>query len=301
MPNPRATMAILPIAGLGTRFLPATKAIPKEMMTLVDRPLIQHAIEEARAAGIERFVFVTAKGKTAMEDHFDAKPELEAALERDGKDDLLRELRATSMGSGAVAYIRQNTPNGLAHAIWCARHLIGSEPCAVLLPDDVFLGERPALAELHDAWAEHPDTLEAMVAAVEVPRAAIRSYGCIDPAATWDGSASVMPVRGMVEKPKPEEAPSTWAVAGRYIITRAVLERIDARLSEAPVGQEVQFTDALSDQVPHLSAVRLSSTRYDCGSKAGFLEANLAFGLARPEFREDLLRRMEIERQRYAR
>jgi UTP--glucose-1-phosphate uridylyltransferase len=299
MPNARATMAILPIAGLGTRFLPATKAIPKEMMTLVDRPLIQHAIEEARAAGIERFVFVTAKGKTAMEDHFDAKPELEASLERDGKADLLNELRATSMPSGAVAYIRQNTPSGLAHAIWCARDLIGTEPCAVILPDDVFLGAKPALAELHEAWTSHPDTLSAMVAAVSVPRAAIRSYGCIDPYPTWDGSSPVMPVRGMVEKPTPEAAPSTWAVAGRYIITRSVLERIDARLKAAPAGQEVQFTDALSDQVPALSAVRLSSDRYDCGSKAGFLEANLAFGLARPEFRDRLLARMDIERKRY--
>jgi len=298
MPNAPVTKAILPVAGLGTRFLPATKSIPKEMMTLVDRPLIQHAVEEARAAGIERFIFVGARGKTAMEDHFDARPEVEEMLERDGKAELLAELRAASLPSGAVASIRQHAPKGLAHAIWCARHLVGDEPVAVLLPDDVFLGPRPAMAELHDAWRAGPTGTRALVAAVQVEREQIKAYGAIAPDASWD-NGPWMPVRGMVEKPKPAEAPSTWAIAGRYIIGPEVMRAIDARLTDAPLGVEVQFTDALADQAPHLGAWRLSSDRYDCGSKVGFLEANLAFGLARPEFRAALMERMAIERRRY--
>lgn len=292
--NTPVRKAIFPIAGLGTRFLPATKAVPKEMMTLVDRPLIQHAIEEARAAGIEEFIFVTARGKTAMEDHFDHKPELARSLKEAGKGDLLEELKATDMESGSVVYIRQTSPRGLAHAIWCARNIVGNEPVAIMLPDDVFLG-KPAMAELQEAWVR--SDAHSVIAAVDVPRAQIGAYGCFS---LGQRMGNVAPIVDIVEKPKPEEAPSSTAIAGRYIISSSVMRSIDALMKVTPESEEVQFTDALvQGSAGQGQAVFIEGERFDCGSKVGFLEANLAFGMARPEFRARLLAQMKIEEARY--
>ena len=217
----KVTKAIFPVAGLGTRFLPATKSVPKEIMTLVDRPLIQYAIDEARAAGIKEFIFVTSRGKSALEDYFDHSPELEATLRRAGKDALLEILRETNMDSGAIAYVRQNRPLGLGHAVWCARRLIGDEPFAVLLPDDVIAAEKPCLQQMVEAYAQTGGNI---VAAMEVPVAKTSSYGVLDVA---EDMGSVVSVKGMVEKPKTGEAPSNLAVIGRYILSPKVMRNLD--------------------------------------------------------------------------
>lgn len=201
--------AIFPVAGLGTRFLPATKSIPKEIMTLVDRPLIQYAIDEARAAGIKEFIFVTARGKSALEDYFDVAPELETTLRRKGKKDLLQTLKSTNMESGQIAYVRQNKALGLGHAVWCARRLLGNEPFAVILPDDVIAAEKPCLQQMIEAHAELGGN---MVAAMEVSPEMTSSYGVLD---LREEMGSVVSVKGMVEKPVVGEAPSNLAIIGR--------------------------------------------------------------------------------------
>ena len=216
----KVTKAIFPVAGLGTRFLPATKSIPKEIMTLVDRPLIQYAIDEARAAGIKEFIFVTSRGKGALEDYFDHSPELENSLRRAGKEDLLEILRSTNMDSGAIAYIRQHRALGLGHAVWCAKRLMSNEPFAVMLPDDVIAAEKPCLQQMMEAYEQ---TGGNMVAAMEVPADKTQSYGVLDVA---EDMGSVLKVRGMVEKPKAEEAPSNLAVIGRYILTPKVMQNL---------------------------------------------------------------------------
>ncbi|MCC6000226.1 MAG: UTP--glucose-1-phosphate uridylyltransferase GalU [Pararhodobacter sp.] len=275
--------AVFPVAGQGTRFLPATKAVPKEIMTLVDRPLIQYAIDEARAAGIEEFIFVTSRGKGALEDYFDHAPELEASLQAKGKTALLETLRSTYMDSGAIAYVRQHQALGLGHAVWCARHLIGDEPFAVLLPDDVIAADKPCLQQMVEAYAE---TGGNMVAAMEVPQEKASSYGVLDvPTAI----SSVMPVRGMVEKPAPGTEPSNLAVIGRYILSPQVLTHLDGQKRGA--GGEIQLTDAIAQEITRANNVhgyRFEGQRYDCGSKAGFLQATLAFGLARDDLRDEL-------------
>jgi UTP--glucose-1-phosphate uridylyltransferase len=275
----KITKAVFPVAGLGTRFLPATKSIPKEIMTLVDRPLIQYAIDEARAAGIKEFIFVTSRGKSALEDYFDNAPELEAALRKSGKDDLLEVLKDTNMDSGAIAYLRQNRPMGLGHAVWCARRLIGNEPFAVLLPDDVIAAERACLLQMVEAYEE---TGGCMVAAMEVPPEKISSYGVLD---VEDDRGTIVKVRGMVEKPKSKDAPSNLAVIGRYILTPKVLTNLNRMKQGA--GGEIQLTDAIAEEAEGEAGVyglRFEGQRYDCGSKIGFLQATVAFGLARPEF-----------------
>ena len=281
----RVTKAVFPVAGLGTRFLPATKSIPKEIMTLVDRPLIQYAIDEARAAGIEEFIFVTSRGKSALEDYFDKAPQLEAELRAKGKDELLELLQSTDMESGGIAYIRQDKPLGLGHAVWCARRLIASdEPFAVILPDDVIEGETPCLAQMVEA---HAETGGSMVAAMEVPRERIKSYGVLD-CESDDGA--LVKVRGMVEKPAPEAAPSNLAVIGRYILTPQVLETLGTM--KAGAGGEVQLTDAIAAEIGGADGVygyRFRGQRFDCGSKSGFLQATVAFALSRPELRDDLM------------
>ncbi|MGR3435203.1 MAG: UTP--glucose-1-phosphate uridylyltransferase [Shimia sp.] len=280
----KVTKAIFPVAGQGTRFLPATKAVPKEIMTLVDRPLIQYAIDEARAAGITEFVFVTSRGKSALEDYFDHAPDLEASLEAKGKDELLETLRATNMDSGAIAYIRQHKALGLGHAVWCARRLLDpTEPFAVILPDDVIAAERPCLAQMVDAYQE---TGGSMVAAMEVPRERTSSYGILDVAEDMGG---MVRVNSMVEKPSVEEAPSNLAVIGRYILAPSVMANLDAKTVGA--GGEIQLTDAIAQELREGRPVyghRFEGTRFDCGSKAGFLQATVAFGLARPELRDEL-------------
>ena len=274
--------AVFPVAGLGTRFLPATKSIPKEIMTLVDRPLIQYAIDEARAAGIKEFIFVTSRGKSALEDYFDDAPELEAALKKKGKTDLLEALRDTNMDSGAIAYVRQNRPQGLGHAVWCARRLIADEPFAVLLPDDVIATEKPCLQQMIEAYAEVGGN---MVAAMEVPPEKASSYGVLDVA---EDMGSVVRAKGMVEKPAPGTEPSNLAVIGRYILTPKVLTNLNRMKQGA--GGEIQLTDAIAEEVENgtVHGFRFRGQRYDCGSKAGFLQATVAFGLARPDLRDEL-------------
>ncbi|MEY2955513.1 MAG: UTP--glucose-phosphate uridylyltransferase [Pseudomonadota bacterium] len=285
MRAPRVTKAVFPVAGLGTRFLPATKSIPKEILTLVDRPLIQYAIDEARAAGITDFIFVTARGKSALEDYFDRAPELESALRRAGKRDLLRALAQTDMPSGAIAYVRQNRPLGLGHAVWCARHLVGDEPFAVILPDDVIAAETPCLRQMVEA---HAETRGNMVATMEVAPAQVSSYGILD-VAPVQGKGRLVQARGMVEKPRPEAAPSTLAVIGRYILEPEVMGLL-GRIGRG-AGREVQLTDAIARRIAEGGAVwgyRFEGERFDCGSKAGFLRATVAFALARADLRDDL-------------
>lgn len=278
----KVTKAVFPVAGMGTRFLPATKSIPKEIMTLVDRPLIQYAIDEARAAGIRDFIFVTSRGKSALEDYFDHSPELETALKKAGKNDLLEILKATNMDSGAIAYVRQNRAMGLGHAVWCARKLVGDEPFAVLLPDDVIAAEKPCLQQMIEAYAE---TGGNMVAAMEVSPARISSYGVLDIAedAGRDGSSNVLRARGLVEKPKAGEAPSNLAVIGRYILSPKIMDNLNKLKQGA--GGEIQLTDAIAEEAPsgNVYGYRFAGQRYDCGSKAGFLQATVAFGLSRPD------------------
>lgn len=271
--------AVFPVAGLGTRFLPATKSIPKEMMTLVDRPLIQYAVEEARAAGIEEFIFVTARGKSALEDYFDRAPHLENSLRQSDKTDLLRALRTTDMGPGAAAYVRQDRPLGLGHAVWCARKLIGDEPFAVILPDDVIAAETPCLRQMVDAWEPRGGS---MVAVMEVRPDQTSAYGVISPGVE-DGR--VTEVRDLVEKPR-ENPPSNLAVVGRYILQPDILRRLDA--SRPGAGGEIQLTDAIAAAAragAPVTGYRFHGMRYDCGSKAGALQATVAFGLARRELR----------------
>ena len=275
--------AVFPVAGLGTRFLPATKSIPKEIMTLVDRPLIQYAIDEARAAGIKEFIFVTSRGKSALEDYFDNAPDLENELRKKGKTDLLEILKDTNMDSGAIAYVRQNRAMGLGHAVWCARRLIGNEPFAVLLPDDVIAAEKPCLAQMVEAY-EH--TGGNMVAAMEVPPLKASAYGVLDVA---EDMGSIVAVKGMVEKPRAEDAPSNLAVIGRYILTPKVLNNLNRMKQGA--GGEIQLTDAIAEEARggagNVFGFRFRGQRYDCGSKAGFLQATVAFGLARPDLRDE--------------
>ena len=279
----KVTKAIFPVAGMGTRFLPATKSVPKEIMTLVDRPLIQYAIDEARAAGIKEFIFVTSRGKGALEDYFDHNPILEQELRKRGKNELLETLQNTNMDSGAIAYIRQHKPLGLGHAVWCARRLIANEPFAVILPDDVIAAEKPCLQQMVEAYEEVGGN---MVAAMEVPPEKASSYGVLD---VREDLGSMVSVQGMVEKPEADKAPSNLAVIGRYILSPQVLSNLNRLKSGA--GGEIQLTDAIADEIDQERDVygfRFRGQRFDCGSKSGFLQATVAFGLARDELRDDL-------------
>jgi len=268
----RVRKAVFPVAGLGTRFLPATKAIPKEMLTIVDRPLIQYALEEAREAGIEQMIFVTGRGKSALEDHFDVAYELEATMTARGKP--LDALDSTRMPAGALVSVRQQQPLGLGHAVWCAREIVGDEPFAVLLPDDLMVGRPGCLAQLVAAYEKTGGNI---VCAQEVPRERTRSYGIITPGAR-DGRLTE--VRGLVEKPSPEAAPSTLAVVGRYILQPEIMAVLGGL--GAGAGGEIQLTDGMAaligDQPFH--AVTFDGDRHDCGDKTGFVLANLALALA---------------------
>jgi len=278
----RVTKAIFPVAGLGTRFLPATKSVPKEIMTLVDRPLIQYAIDEARAAGIKEFIFVTSRGKSALEDYFDMAPHLEAELRKKGKADLLDELKSTNMDSGAIAYIRQQRALGLGHAVWCARRLVSNEPFAVILPDDVIAAEKPCLQQMVEA---HEETGGCMVAAMEVPAEKASAYGVID---VKEDLGSMVSVKGLVEKPPADEAPSNLAVIGRYILTPKIMQNLNKIKTGS--GGEIQLTDAIDAELQNgrdVFGFRFRGQRFDCGSKAGFLQATVAFGMARPDLREE--------------
>ena len=279
--------AVLPVAGLGTRFLPATKAMAKEMLPVVDKPLIQYAIEEARAAGIEQFCLVTGRGKTAIVEHFDIAFELEATLRGRGKEAELRMLREWQLPPGALVTVRQQEPMGLGHAIWCARAFIGDDPFAILLPDDLILSKTPCTKQLADAYQE---TGGCVVAVTEVPHEQTSRYGILDIGAD-DGR--MVEVKGLVEKPKPEDAPSDLSIIGRYVLTADVITHL-SRL-ERGAGNEVQLTDAMAKLIGHVPfhGLRFEGKRFDCGDKIGFLEAQIAFALQRPDMRaavQDFLR-----------
>ncbi len=279
----KVTKAIFPVAGLGTRFLPATKSIPKEIMTLVDRPLIQYAIDEARAAGIKEFIFVTSRGKGALEDYFDNAPVLEQELRKKGKTELLNILKNTNMESGAIAYIRQHKALGLGHAVWCARRLIANEPFAVILPDDVIAAGKPCLQQMIEAYQE---TGGSMVAAMEVAPDKASAYGILD---VDQDMGKIVHVKGMVEKPAPGEAPSSLAVIGRYILSPKILQNLSKIKGGA--GGEIQLTDAIAREIEEgrdVYGYRFDGQRFDCGSKAGFLQATVSFALARADLRDEL-------------
>jgi UTP--glucose-1-phosphate uridylyltransferase len=269
----RVRKAVFPVAGLGTRLLPATKSIPKEMITVVDRPLIQYAVDEAREAGIEQLIFVTGRGKSAMVDYFDIAFELESTLREKGNS--LDALGASRAKFGEVVTIRQQQPLGLGHAVWCARHVVGDEPFAVLLPDDLMVPG--ALRLMVDAWERVGGNL---VATEEVAAEKTEAYGIITPG---ERNGDLIEVRGLVEKPDPSEAPSRLGVIGRYILQPDVMRALDAR--EKGAGGEIQLTDALAKLIGKqpFHALNVGSIRYDCGDKAGFVIANLALALQRED------------------
>jgi len=280
----RVRKAVFPVGGMGTRFLPATKAMPKEMLPVVDIPLIQYAVEEARAAGIEEFIFVTGRGKSAIEDHFDHSAELESTLAERGKTRELEVVRGWIPGPGQVAYTRQQQPLGLGHAVWCARHLIKDEPFAILLADDLILAKTPCLEQMVEAFSE---TGGNMVAVMEVPHAHTSRYGILS---VGSERGRMVEVKGLVEKPKPDVAPSRLAVIGRYILSADVFRHLEAH--EKGAGGEIQLTDAMAKLIGRqpFHGYRFDGERFDCGDKVGFLHANIAFALARadmgPEVRE---------------
>lgn len=274
--------AVFPVAGLGTRFLPATKALPKEMLPINDRPLIQHAWEEAKEAGIEEFIFVTGRDKELLEEHFDYNPELIATLEARQKHDLLEKARACDIECGQLFTTRQQQPLGLGHAVWCAKKLVGDEPFAILLPDDVVQAGTGCLAQMVEEYNELGGN---MVAVMDVPREDTSKYGVLD---IGEDKGRTVAVKGLVEKPAPEDAPSTLSVIGRYILQPEVFDHLAA--FEKGAGGEIQLTDAMAKLIGEqpFHGLRFDGTRYDCGSRLGFLEANLAFGLADPEIGSDV-------------
>ncbi|SME87984.1 UDP-glucose pyrophosphorylase [Tistlia consotensis] len=289
--------AVFPVGGLGTRFLPATKAMPKEMLPIVDKPLIEYAVEEAKAAGIEEFIFVTGRGKSAIEDHFDHSWELETALYQRGKTELLEASRASLLKPGQVAYTRQQDPLGLGHAVWCARRIIGDEPFAVLLADDLVMADEPCLAQMFEVYNE---TGGNVVAVMDVPKGQTDRYGILDVVSEQGRLAKA---RGLVEKPKPADAPSTLSIIGRYILQPEVMHELGRQ--QAGAGGEIQLTDAMArtiDSVP-FHGLRFDGTRFDCGSKEGFLEAQIAFALQRSDLGEamaDIIGRYSSEARRIA-
>lgn len=290
MDNQHITKAIFPVAGLGTRFLPATKSIPKEILTLVDRPLIDYAVEEAREAGIEQFIFVTSRGKSALSDYFDDAPILESALASAGKIQLLEELRRTKIDSGKIAYVRQSQPLGLGHAVSCAKSLIAEdEPFAVILPDDVIKAPVGALSQMVAAYEAVGGC---MVATMEVPDRDVHNYGVIG---IGEDHGRLVRANSMVEKPSASSAPSNLAVIGRYILTPAVLKAIE--VTDAGVGGEIQLTDAIASQLESsgVYGYRFEGERFDCGSKLGYLKATLAHALDRDDMRDELLSFMRMQ------
>ena len=269
--------AVLPVAGLGTRFLPATKALAKEMLPVVDKPLIQYAVEEARAAGIEQFCFVTGRGKTALVEHFDVAFELEATLRDRGRVEALAQLDSMRIEPGSLLTVRQQVPQGLGHAIWCARAFIGDEPFAILLPDDLILSETPCMAQLAAAYAE---TGGNVVAVVDVPREHTNRYGILK---TGADNGKLVEVLGLVEKPSPADAPSTLSIIGRYILMPEVIAHLAKMVRGA--GNEIQLTDGMANLIgtQPFHGLRYEGKRFDCGDKAGYLEAQIAFALKRPD------------------
>ena len=268
--------AVFPVAGLGTRFLPATKAIPKELLPIVDRPLIQYAVDEAREAGIEQIIFVTGRGKTAIVEHFDIAFELETTMEERGKD--LSVLDPTRATPGDIITVRQQVPMGLGHAIWCARAIVGDDPFAILLPDELMIGEPGCIKQMVEAYNEVGGNL---ISVLEVPQDEVSSYGVIAPGEVK--SDTLTEVTGLVEKPAVADAPSNKIISGRYILQPEVMRVLENQGKGA--GGEIQLTDAMARMIGEqpFHAVTFAGNRYDCGSKAGFVEATLALALARDD------------------
>ena len=283
----RIRKAVFPVGGLGTRFLPATKAMPKEMLAVVDKPLIQYVVEEARAAGIEEFIFVTGKGKTAIEDHFDHAPELEATLEARNQHDDLQALRDIIPPEGQIAYTRQMKPLGLGHAVWCARNLVGDEPFAVLLADDLILSQRSCLKQMMEAYEQ---TAGNIVAIMEVAPDQTSRYGIIEPQGE---NGSIISIKSMVEKPAPENAPSNLGIIGRYILQPQVFDHLDKK--QLGAGGEIQLTDALAamTKTHPFYGCRFSGQRFDCGSKLGMVRATLQVALEHPDLKDDVLNELQ--------
>ncbi len=274
--------AVFPVAGQGTRFLPATKAMPKEMLPVVDKPLIQYAVDEAREAGIEEFIFVTGRAKSAIEDHFDHSYELERSLEDRGKSDILKSVQDIIPAAGQVFYTRQQKPLGLGHAVWCARHLIYDEPFAVLLADDLILAKPGCLKQMVETYQETGGNL---VAVEDVPKDHTDRYGILD---VVEDDGTIARAQGLVEKPNPADAPSTLSIIGRYILQPEVFEQLDRQ--EKGAGGEIQLTDAMARTIGDVPfhGLRFNGNRYDCGSRLGFIEANIAFGLDHSEMRSGI-------------
>lgn len=272
--------AVFPVAGLGTRFLPATKAIPKEMLPIVDRPLIQYAVDEAREAGIEQMIFVTGRGKSAIEDHFDIAFELEKTMSERGKS--LAVLEPTRLGPGNCAYVRQQEPLGLGHAIWCARDIVGDEPFAIFLPDEFMVGSPGCMKQMVEAYNRLGGNL---ISVLEVPREAVSSYGVIAPGKS---EGDVTEVLGLVEKPRVADAPSNLIISGRYILQPEVMRTLESQ--EKGAGNEIQLTDAMARMIGSqpFHAVTFAGKRYDCGSKAGYVQANLAIALEREDMADEI-------------
>jgi len=271
--------AVFPVAGLGTRFLPATKAIPKEMLPIIDRPLIQYAVDEAREAGIEQMIFVTGRGKTALIDHFDMAFELETTLRHRSKD--MSILEPTRISPGNLVTVRQQVPQGLGHAIWCARAIVGDEPFAIFLPDELMIGEPGCMKQMVEAYNEVGGNL---ISVLEVPHSEVSSYGVIAPGKTLDGfDGNITEVTGLVEKPKAKDAPSNKIISGRYILQPEVMRVLEGQ--EKGAGGEIQLTDAMAKMIgtQPFHAVTFAGKRYDCGSKTGFVEATLTMALQRPD------------------
>ncbi|MEP7221321.1 MAG: UTP--glucose-1-phosphate uridylyltransferase GalU [Novosphingobium sp.] len=276
--------AVFPVAGLGTRFLPATKAIPKEMLPIIDRPLIQYAVDEAREAGIEQMIFITGRGKTALIDHFDMAFELETTLRHRAKD--MSILEPTRLSPGNLVTVRQQVPLGLGHAIWCARGIVGDEPFAIFLPDELMMGAPGCMKQMVNAYNEVGGNL---ISVLEVPHSEVSSYGVIAPGAKVDGfGGALTEVKGLVEKPKPKDAPSNLIISGRYILQPEVMGVLADQ--EKGAGGEIQLTDAMARMIgtQPFHAVTFAGKRYDCGSKTGFVEATLAVALQREDMADDV-------------
>lgn len=281
----RVKTAVFPVAGLGTRFLPATKASPKEMLIVGDMPLIQHAVLEALEGGIERFIFITTHGKTAIEDHFDSNQLLENVLRDRNKLADLEKVKNTQLQPGQAIFIRQQYPLGLGHAVWCARHLIGNEPFALLLADDLILSETSCTKQLVQAYEKNG--VGNYAAVIEVPKEKVSYYGILDIAHQTE---SVIQAKGVVEKPKPEVSPSRTAIVGRYILDPKILDHIN--IEKLGIGQEVQLTDAFNPAIENnipFYGIPFKGERFDCGTKEGWLTANIAYAHKEPELKSVLL------------
>lgn len=287
MKYPSIRTAVFPVAGLGTRFLPATKASPKEMLVVVDKPLIQYAVEEARDAGIENFIFVTSHGKTAIEDHFDVNYSLEQMLEHRGKMAELAILRSSQLAPGQAAFIRQQTPLGLGHAVWCARHLVGNHPFALILADDLILATKPCLSQMIEAYQQLGGNV---VAVMDVVTEHVNRYGILD--VLKDDGVHVQ-AKGVIEKPAIDKAPSSTAIVGRYILQPEIFEILGQQ--QTGKGGEIQLTDSFPTLIKNMPfhGLRFTGQRFDCGLKEGWLEANLAFAYSRSDLKNHLLSAIE--------